>query len=113
MSVWKTLPLKSNLPSTMRFPCNREVPYTSIPSATLKCFPIPTPPDTTNAPESVVVEFVVFIIVVIPATFKIPETVVSVKLEVPDTNSCPVTVSFNTFNPAVIVVLKEYLTQPH
>ena len=64
-----------------KLPCNVEVPYTSIPLPTFRCFPIPAPPTTTSEPESVVLESVVFCIVVIP------ERDTPDKLDVPVTES--------------------------
>ena len=54
--------MKLNLPSTIKLPCNLDVPYTSIPLPTVKCFAIPAPPTTTSEPVSVLLESIVFCI---------------------------------------------------
>ena len=64
--------MKLNVPSTIKLPCKREVPYTSIPLATLRCLPTPTPPTTTSAPVAVLVESLVLDITVVLENVFIP-----------------------------------------
>ena len=72
ISFWKTLPVKLKVPSTIKLPCNRDVPYTSIPLATLRCLPTPTPPATVSAPVSVLVELLVLDITVMLENVLLP-----------------------------------------